>query len=70
MTAVGQIEKRTQRRVVKLFREALGYGYLGDWTNREGNSNIEAELLSGSLARGAFLETGLVAEIHRRLLIS
>lgn len=40
---VGQIEKRTQRRVVKLFREALGYDYLGDWTDREGNASIEPE---------------------------
>ena len=34
MSAVGQIEKKTQRRVVKLFRDTLGYDYLGDWTDR------------------------------------
>ncbi len=45
MTTVGQVEKRTQNRVVKLFREQLGYAYLGDWTDREGNRNIEGELL-------------------------
>jgi type I restriction enzyme, R subunit len=27
---VGQIEKKTQQRVVKLFRDILGYDYLGD----------------------------------------
>ena len=37
MTTVGQIEKKTQRRVVQLFRKQLGYDYLGDWTDREGN---------------------------------
>jgi hypothetical protein len=33
--------------VVKLFREQLGYVYLGDWTERERSANIEPELLRG-----------------------
>ncbi|MEI7901992.1 MAG: type I restriction endonuclease subunit R [bacterium] len=45
MTTVGQIEKKTQARVVRLFREQLRYDYLGDWTDREGNRNIEEDLL-------------------------
>ncbi len=45
MSTVGQIEKKTQQRVVKLFREQFGYDYLGDWTDREGNHNIEEKLL-------------------------
>src|SRR3972149_5566214 len=45
MSIVGQIEKKTQARVVRLFREQLSYDYLGDWTDREGNRNIEEELL-------------------------
>src|SRR4030042_299662 len=45
MSTVGQKEKETQRRVVKLFRKSLSYAYLGDWTDREGNSNVEPELL-------------------------
>ena len=50
MSTVGQIEKKTQQRVVKLFREQLGYDYLGDWTEREGNRNIEEELLQRFLS--------------------
>ena len=37
MSTVGQIEKKTQARVVKLFRDTLGYDYLGNWEEREGN---------------------------------
>jgi len=50
---VGQIERKSQDRVVRLFRDLLGYEYLGNWEYREGNSNIEVELLAQSLrARG------------------
>ena len=42
---VGQQEVRTQRRVIKYFRDTLGYTYLGNWAHRPGNSNIERERL-------------------------
>jgi len=45
MNEVGQIERATQNRVVKLFQKQLGYSYLGNWEDREGNSNIEEDLL-------------------------
>jgi type I restriction enzyme R subunit len=51
MSTVGQIEKRTQARVVKLFRETLGYDYLGNWIDRDGNRNIEPELLTAFLKK-------------------
>lgn len=51
MPPVGQIEKKTQKRVVKLFRDNLGYAYLGDWTDREGNANIEPDLLRAWLKK-------------------
>ena len=43
MSTVSQIEKRTRQRVVTLFREQLGYDYLGDWTDRACNRNIEQD---------------------------
>lgn len=49
MSAVGQKERATQNRVVALFRETLGYDYLGDWTDRETNSNIEESTLRAFL---------------------
>lgn len=44
---VGQIERKTQDRIVKLFRdkEKLNYDYLGNWEDREENSNIEEKYL-------------------------
>ena len=43
MTDVGQMGRRTQQRVVQLFRDTLAYDYLGDWTDRPGNRNIEQD---------------------------
>ena len=38
---VGQAERVTQNRIVKLFQEKLDYTYLGNWEDRLDNSNIE-----------------------------
>ena len=53
MNDVGQIERLTQNRVVKLFRENLKYEYLGNWEDRTDNSNIEEELLRNYLIKKA-----------------
>jgi len=45
LNTVGQIERATQVRVINLFRNRLGYDYLGDRTDRVGNSCIEDESL-------------------------
>ena len=51
MSTVGQREIETQRRVVAFFRDTLRYNYLGDWTDRPANSNVEQELLASWLRR-------------------
>jgi len=38
---VGQPERATQNRIIKLFKDELGYTYLGNWEDRIDNSNIE-----------------------------
>ena len=50
---VGQREKATQKRVIKLFAQELGYTYLGDFTERK-NFNIETELLTKFLTRKGY----------------
>jgi len=57
MTNVGQRERITQNRVVKLFQETLQYDYLGNWQDREGNSNIEEEYLTAYLERRGYSNT-------------
>lgn len=53
MSTVGQLERKTQNRVVRFFQERLGYEYGGDWEYRASNANIEvAYLRSNLLARG------------------
>ena len=51
MSAVGQREIQTQRRVVAFFQNALGYRYLGRWQDRPDNRNIERELVADWLKR-------------------
>jgi type I restriction enzyme R subunit len=51
VSIVGQKERRTQTRVIKLFREQLGYDFLGNWIDREDNRNIEESLLRDWLAK-------------------
>lgn len=51
--SIGQREKVTQKRVIKLFVQELGYTYLGDFTERK-NSNIETELLTKFLTRKGY----------------
>ncbi|KUJ77744.1 type I restriction endonuclease subunit R [Ruegeria profundi] len=45
MNKIGQIERATQNRVVKLFKNYLEYEYLGNWQDRPNNRNIESEIL-------------------------
>jgi type I restriction enzyme R subunit len=51
MSIVGQKEAATQKRVVELFLNTLGYDYLGFWKDREGNSNVEEGYLTDWLKR-------------------
>lgn len=54
MSNVGQPERKAQDRVVELFRERLGYDYLGSWEYRNGNSNVEVGLLAQNLRNRSY----------------
>jgi len=51
MSDLGKSERATQDRVIALFVDELGYRYLGDWSDRNGNSNIDEPILSAWLAK-------------------
>ena len=51
MSTVGEREILTQRRVLSLFRDVLGYAYLGHWKDRPDNGNVEEALLTDWLTR-------------------
>ena len=65
MSNVGQIERATQQRVVKLFREQLGYDYLGDWGSRVGNRNIDTDLLSRFLKKQGYDDALISRAMHQ-----
>jgi type I restriction enzyme R subunit len=54
MSDVGQTERRTQERILRLFEGRLGYRFLGSWEERPGNTNIEAGLLEANLRRRGY----------------
>jgi type I restriction enzyme, R subunit len=45
LSNIGQKERETQNRLIRSFRQRLNYAYLGNWEEREGNSNVEEALL-------------------------
>ncbi len=54
MTRVGQVERATQDRVIKLFTDQLGYEYLGNLKDKEDNKNVETKLLKKYLKRRGY----------------
>jgi len=65
VTSVGQPERATQERVIALFRDDLGYRYLGDWTDRASNSNIEEGLLAAWLTSSGYKPPQISVALHK-----
>ncbi|MEW4569501.1 HsdR family type I site-specific deoxyribonuclease [Tautonia sp. JC769] len=65
MSTIGQPERATQNRVIALFRDELGYRYLGDWSDRDGNSNVEEGLLTAFLAKSGYSPAQIGAALYR-----
>lgn len=65
MSDIGVPERETQNRVITLFCDELGYRYLDDWSDREGNSNIEEGLLSDWLKKNGYTTAQISAALHK-----
>ena len=66
MSDIGQNERATQNRIVKLISKKLGYKYLGDFQDRANNQNIEKEILKKWLLGRGVSET-LYTKIERQI---
>lgn len=64
MSAVGQVESRSQERVVGLFCEQLGYDYLGNWHYEERSSSIETALLTQNLRARGYDDNLITRALH------
>ena len=64
-TVIGKSERETQKRVIGLFRDELQYRYLGDWSDRPANSNIEENLLRDYLTRASYTKAQIIRAIYR-----
>lgn len=64
MSTVGQTERATQNRIVRLFQDELGYTYLGNWDEKPNNSNIEEGLLTEYLSSKNYSHTLISKAIY------
>jgi len=65
MSDVGQIERLTQKRVMRLLEGRLGYRSLGNWQYRAGNSNVEEQFLSDWLRKRGTSEALITRTLHQ-----
>jgi type I restriction enzyme R subunit len=67
MSNVGQNERATQNRIVKLISEKLEYKYLGNLQDRPNNQNIEKEILKKWLIEERGVSETLYPKIERQI---
>lgn len=65
MTSLSQLERVTQNRVIQLFRQDLGYEYLGN-LHDQNNKSINADLLTAWLSKQGYSDT-LITKALRQL---
>ncbi|MGO9662466.1 MAG: type I restriction endonuclease subunit R, partial [Polyangia bacterium] len=64
MSPVALPEGVTQERIIALFRDQLGYRYLGNWIDQADNRNIEQDILSAWLTKRGYSKDHIGRAIH------
>lgn len=64
MSQIGKIERETQNRVIALFQTELGYSYLGNWEDRDNNSNVEEAILSAWLLNKGYSQNLITKALY------
>jgi type I restriction enzyme R subunit len=54
MTDVGQIEWKTQKRVINLFDKRLDFEFLGNWKDNPTNPNVDVQRLTANLQKRGY----------------
>ena len=67
MRSPGEIERRTQTRVVRRLQSDLGYRYLGNWESRAENRNVERDSLLKYLTGAGGYDTDVAGRAVREL---
>lgn len=62
---IGKTERKTQNRVIALFQNDLKYEYLGDWSDRSGNSNIEEPYLADYLKEQGYSDAQINSALYK-----
>jgi len=65
MDDISKPERETQRRVIALFRDELDYDYLGDWSDRDDNRQVEDGLLTDWLTRRGYTPVQISIALHK-----
>jgi len=65
MSTVGQIERATHQRVVRLFQDTLDYDYLGNWIDRIGNRNIDTDLSRSFMKKQGYDDALITKALHQ-----
>ncbi len=65
MSYTGALEIKTQKRVITLLQDQLGYRYLGNWEYRPNNRNIEEDFLRDWLRKRGYNDAQIGRALHQ-----
>ncbi len=62
---IGKSACETRRRIIKLFKDELDYRFLGDWSIREHNSNVDEQLIKIYLTQAGYSPAQISSAVYK-----